>query len=72
MEKIGNATLVAGKLPPKTKSDPAPWKNKLEFLQSGGIFYLNRELVTLESWDEGLIDERTRALAELASWVWRR
>ena len=72
VEKIGNVTLVVGKLPPKTKSDPAPWKNKLEFLQNGGIFYMNRELVTRESWDERLIDERTRVLAELASRVWRR
>ena len=72
VEKIGNVTLLAGKLPPKIRADPAPWERKQDFMRVDGPLYMNRSLLDMDVWDEARIDARSRELAEYAVAVWRR
>ena len=72
VDKIGNVTLLAGKLPPKSRADAVSWERKQGFMLVDGPLYMNRLLLDMDVWDEARIDARSRELAEHAVAVWRR
>ncbi len=72
VHRLGNLTLVNGKLNPALSN--AAWPQKRSALHEHSILLLNSRLVGTETsvWDEAAIDERTAWLLERIESIWPR
>ena len=70
VHKIGNLTLVNGRLNPSLSN--AAWNKKRKALAEHSVMFLNKRLVNdgPEIWDEHAIEDRARWLHERAVEVW--
>ena len=70
IEKIGNLTLVTGKL--NASLSNAPWYEKRKALSRHSALRINKKLLDkyFDTWDESTINERSKYLAQLASEIW--
>lgn len=65
---IGNLTLLTQPL--NSAVSNGPWTTKRECLKDHSILVLNKGLITVDSWSEAEIEERSRRLCEVATRVW--
>ena len=71
LHTIGNLTLVTGRL--NSAVSNAPWERKRETLNEHSVLYLNRSLLSESvgiAWDEQMILDRSKRMAELVCKVW--
>ena len=70
IEKIGNLTLVTGRL--NASLSNAPWHEKRQALGKHSVLRLNKKLLDkyFDTWDESTIDERSKYLALIVSEIW--
>ncbi|MFH5822298.1 DUF262 domain-containing protein [Georgenia sp. AZ-5] len=70
INRIGNLTLITGKLNPSLSN--REWSVKAPALDKHSKLELSREIVGLTTWDEAAIDRRSERLARAACAVWTR
>ena len=71
LHTIGNLTLITGRL--NSAVSNAPWERKRETLNEHSVLYLNRYLLSESegiAWDEQMILDRNKRMAELVCKVW--
>jgi hypothetical protein len=68
--RIGNLTLVTGRLNPKMSN--APWPQKQAALKEHSVMRISADIREADSWDERAIAERGMRLASVAISVWPR
>ena len=68
--RLGNLTLVTGKLNPKMSN--GAWPVKRDALQQFSVLLLSGDIRTAEGWDEEAIARRSAKLAGVALSVWTR
>lgn len=68
VHRLGNLTLVSGRLNLAMSNDP--WKQKRQELKQHSYLRLNARLRQEERWDEEAIRERGEALAKLVASIW--
>lgn len=68
--RLGNLTLVTGRLNPKMSN--AAWLEKRAALREHSLMRISTDIRNAESWDEAAIAERGTRLAEAAIALWRR
>ena len=66
---IGNLTLLTQPL--NSSVSNGPYAGKREALEKHSLLVLNREITKNETWDEGAILARSKALLPLALGIWR-
>lgn len=69
-QRIGNLTLVTGRLNPKMSN--AAWPDKRSALREYSVMRISTDIRNAEVWDETAIAERTERLADLSIAVWPR
>ena len=65
---IGNLTLITGSL--NSSLSNGPWKDKRAALADHSILMLKKELVAVDVWDEGSIDDRGQRLVDAIITMW--
>ncbi len=70
LHKIGNLTLLTGKLNPAISN--STWSEKKKEIKEHSILVLNRHLPEIEIWNEDEIDKRTKELFVHALQLWPR
>jgi hypothetical protein len=68
--RVGNLTLVTGKLNPKMSN--GPWLDKRAALREHSVMRISADIRNAETWDEAAITERGEKLSALAVSVWPR
>lgn len=68
--RLGNLTLVTGRLNPKMSN--AGWADKRPTLQKFSVMRISSDIVTAANWDESLIAERGQRLTQAAIARWAR
>lgn len=68
--RIGNLTLVTGRLNPKMSN--APWLEKQAALREHSVMRISTDIRNAETWDEASIAARSGRLADVAVAVWPR
>lgn len=68
--RLGNLTLVTGRLNPKMSN--APWPEKQAALREHSVMRISTDIRNAESWDEAAIAERSERFADVAVAVWPR
>lgn len=68
--RLGNLTLVTGRLNPKMSN--APWPEKQAALREHSVMRISTDIRNAENWDEAAIEARSERLADLAVAVWPR
>lgn len=68
--RLGNLTLVTGRLNPKMSN--APWPEKQASLREHSVMRISTDIRNAMSWDETEIAERSERLADVAVAVWPR
>lgn len=68
--RLGNLTLVTGKLNPKMSN--AGWIVKREELRQHSVMRISTDIRSAETWDEAAIAERGERLAAIAVGLWHR
>ncbi|CAN5582218.1 hypothetical protein BH23CHL7_BH23CHL7_16050 [soil metagenome] len=68
--RLGNLTLVTGRLNPKMSN--GPWPTKRDALQQYSLLLMSADLRNADSWDESAIAQRGKKLASTALSVWSR
>ena len=71
VQRIGNYTILPGKAPDRRKRESLAWPQKRELLQESA-YHLNRQLAVQTDWDEAIIQNRSRELAQQANEIWVR
>lgn len=68
INRLGNLTLVSGRL--NGSMSNGAWPTKRKALDEHSILMLNKQLAATEAWDESAIDERGNDLAEQLVGLW--
>jgi len=68
--RLGNLTLVTGKLNPKMSN--GAWLDKRAALREHSVMRISTDIRNADTWDEAAISERGERLATLAMSVWSR
>ncbi len=68
--RLGNLTLVTGKLNPTMSN--AAWVEKRAMLREHSVMRISTDIRNAETWDEPAIAERGERLATIATSVWTR
>ena len=68
LHKIGNLTLLTGASNSKLKNRPFSYKKDHIFKRS--LLCLNRKIAAMDSWDETVINRRSKDLFDLATRIW--
>lgn len=68
--RLGNLTLVTGKLNPKLSN--AGWSEKRAALREHSVMRISTDIRNAEAWDEAAIAERGERLAAVAVGLWQR
>ena len=68
--RLGNLTLVTGKLNPKMSN--AAWLEKRAALREHSVMRISTDIRNADSWDEAAIAERGERLAGIAVGLWQR
>ena len=69
-QRLGNLTLVTGRLNPKMSN--GPWLEKRAALREHSVMRISGDIRSAESWDEAAITERGERLVTVALSVWPR
>lgn len=69
-QRLGNLTLVTGRLNPKMSN--GPWGVKRAALREHSVMRISVDIRNAETWDEHAIRDRGERLASLALTVWAR
>lgn len=69
-QRLGNLTLVTGKLNPKMSN--GPWLEKRRALREHSVMRISTDIRNAETWDESAIAERGERLASVALSIWDR
>ena len=69
-QRIGNLTLVTGRLNPKMSN--ASWPDKRAALREYSVMRISADIRNAETWDEAAIADRGERLTEIALAVWPR
>ena len=68
--RLGNLTLVTGRLNPRMSN--GPWEAKQEALRTLSLMQISTDIRNASSWDEAAISARGERLTDLAVGFWRR
>ena len=68
--RLGNLTLITGKL--NSKESNGPWQEKREALRKYSLLRISADIRNAEAWDEAAIAKRTDDLTALALRTWPR
>ena len=68
LQTFGNLTIISQPLNSSVKNKG--WAEKKPALLSASLLPINQQLHSVETWDEGAIDERSRRLFERALKIW--
>jgi hypothetical protein len=69
-QRLGNLTLVTGKLNPKMSN--GPWETKRAALREHSVMRISTDIRNAEAWDEDAIRERGERLISQVLLVWSR
>lgn len=68
--RLGNLTLITGKL--NSKQSNSPWEEKRQLLREHAVMRISNDIKSAATWDEAAIAERGERLAGIAVALWQR